>query len=376
MTENQHPKTMLDELIIKETNFNLKKTAKDNQNLINHKKAQQTKRKYWLCAGIAGILLGGAVFGGVYYSNPDNNPTTKLSKTEQTSLIKAETSAVENNSKPADVIAGLSKRYDKLSGEQKEQAVELMYTSVQNASLYYNNAAYMMSGEISYSRPTGSNNSLLAARHNSWLGGFVADVRSQYLVPYNLNKGQILVLPNFDELAKYKSEATGDLKQLLLAGKETQSRHVFTDNDANLYQAALAYNDVIKRYPLLLNANSKSKYVNDMNSLGRIYHDIALGLITINNYHSVDGDKVQFDNQSYNQLVQIANNHKLYLYKEAQAELKHMNSKHQISKDYLEDQEKKSLETFGTSTYYQGKDDVMNLTQQAQQATQSSNANK
>ena len=53
-----------------------------------------------------------------------------------------------------------------------------------------------------------------------------------------------------------------------------------------------------------------------------------------------------------------------------------MNSKHQISKDYLEDQEKKSLETFGTSTYYQGKDDVMNLTQQAQQATQSSNANK
>lgn len=324
----------------------------------NTSKPHQSLKKYGIIV-LAATALG---VGGYGVTKMVSEPA-QLTTTQQKSLIDSEVVAVNSAEKPADVIKGIKPRLEKLNDAHKQQATELIYVSVQKASLYYNNAAYLMGGEITYSN--NGMDALSGARDNAWLGGFISELGMQVQKGYNLNKGAILVLPDFSKFKKeYGQYASGDLKQLIAAGDDAQKYNVFGNKYVNNYDAARAFDKITKRYPMMVEARKDTKYKQDLNSLARVYHDAAFGYIQTNNSElSKDKETYQYTQESINEIKKISKSN-LYLKDEAKDFLKHVNNKNQVSAKYIHEQSGKSIENFGTSVYWNSTNDITALTQQ------------
>lgn len=291
---------------------------------------------------------------------PEGVPYQPLSEQQQTSLIKTETKAVKHNAKPNDVIGSLLKRQKRLSTKNQKLSSDLIYTSVQNATLYYNNAAYMMGGEIDYSRPAKSTNSLDGRKDNAWLQGFLAEIERQHLVAYNYSASQILILPDFKYLQKQIGNTSDkELSMFLQSASEAQDMKVFTTNEVNMVEAANAYQTIMIGSLKLAKVNHNSKYLQDFASLARIYHDLALGFGKDNNLIKKGKDRYQYSKQSVNALHIIGRNKNLLLQGEAQKVLSQLNTQdHTVSIAYLNQESNVSAKTFGTSVYWQNQTDI------------------
>lgn len=303
------------------------------------------------------ILFGFMINSYIRHDGSITNQT--WSKQQQTSLIKTETKAVKNNAKPNDVISTLLKRQNNLSSHNQKLSSDLMYTSVQNATLYYNNAAYIMGGEIDYSRPAKSKNSLDASKDNAWVQGFLAEIERQHLVAYNYSASQILILPDFSYLNQNLSGKSGkELQMFLKYASQVQKMKVFTKNEVNMVEAANAYQTIMLGSLELAKTNTNSKYLQDFASLARIYHDLALGFGKDNNL-TKKGEKYQYSDASVAALQIIARNKKLLLANDAHKVLNQLDNKTKtVSVAYLNQAANNAAKTFGTSVYWQNQTDI------------------
>ena len=313
----------------------------------------------WIILFIFLIVLG--LFGWYIWQNhaPESAPNRPLSSAQQTSLIKTETKAVKNNAKPKDVVDALLKRQKKLSKHNQKLSSDLMYTSMQNATLYYNNAAYIMGGEVEYSRPAKSKNSLDASKDNAWVQGFLAEVERQHLVAYNYSATQILVLPDFTYLQKQlNGTSSKELGIFLDAASQAQELKVFSKGEVNMVEAANAYQIIMLGSLNLAKSNANSKYLQDFASLARIYHDLALGFGKDNNLVK-KGEKYQYSKDSVSALQIISRNKKQLLASDAKKVLNQIDDKkHTVSTAYLNQMANESARQFGTSVFWQNQTDI------------------
>lgn len=256
----------------------------------------------WVIAILCFLALGGICWYTWHEHAPESLPNQSLSSSQQTSLIKTETKAVKNNAKPRDVVDTLLKRQKKLSKHNQKLSSDLMYTSMQNATLYYNNAADIMGGEVDYSRPANSKNSLDSSKDNAWVQGFLAEIERQHLVAYNYSASQILILPDFAYLQKQlNNTGSKELNIFLDSAVQAQKMKVFSKNEVNMVEAANAYQTIMLGSLNLAKTNANSKYLQDFASLARIYHDLALGFGKDNNL-TKKGEKYQYSPDSVSAL--------------------------------------------------------------------------
>ena len=309
---------------------------------------------------ICGTLIGLMINSYIRHDGSVTNQT--WSKQQQTSLIKTETKAVKHNAKPNDVVGTLLKRQRNLSSHNQKLSSDLMYTSIQNATLYYNNAAYIMGGEVDYSRPGKSKNSLDASKSNAWVQGFLAEIERQHLVAYNYSASQILILPDFTYLDQNVSKnSSKELQIFLNSASKVQKMKVFTKNEVNMVEAANAYQEIMLGSLKLAKVNTNSKYLQDFASLARIYHDLALGFAKDNNL-TKKGEKYRYSTDSVSALHIIANNKKQLLANDARKVLNQLDTKtNTVSTAYLNQAANNSAKVFGTSVYWQNQTDISTM---------------
>ena len=313
----------------------------------------------WVIVILCFLALGGICWYTWHEHAPESLPNQSLSSSQQTSLIKTETKAVKNNAKPRDVVDTLLKRQKKLSKHNQKLSSDLMYTSMQNATLYYNNAADIMGGEVDYSRPANSKNSLDSSKDNAWVQGFLAEIERQHLVAYNYSASQILILPDFAYLQKQlNNSGSKELNIFLDSAVQAQKMKVFSKNEVNMVEAANAYQTIMLGSLNLAKTNANSKYLQDFASLARIYHDLALGFGKDNNLTKKD-EKYQYSTASVSALKIIAKNKNQLLASDAKKVLNQLDGKsHTVAVTYLNQMANNSAKQFGTSVYWQNQTDI------------------
>ena len=313
----------------------------------------------WVIAILCFLALGGICWYTWHEHAPESLPNQSLSSSQQTSLIKTETKAVKHNAKPRDVVDTLLKRQKKLSKHNQKLSSDLMYTSMQNATLYYNNAADIMGGEVDYSRPANSKNSLDSSKDNAWVQGFLAEIERQHLVAYNYSASQILILPDFAYLQKQlNNTGSKELNIFLDSAVQAQKMKVFSKNEVNMVEAANAYQTIMLGSLNLAKTNANSKYLQDFASLARIYHDLALGFGKDNNL-TKKGEKYQYSADSVSALKIIAKNKNQLLASDAKKVLNQLDGKnHTVAVTYLNQMANNSAKQFGTSVYWQNQTDI------------------
>lgn len=293
-----------------------------------------------------------------YYKDPDVSGRP-LTSDEQRSLIDTQRSALLKNAKPIDIFNTLESRYEQLSPENKALAVELMYISQQNATLYYNNMMYIMGGEISVNRPNDSMNALDAGKKSAWIAGYIQDLKNQKLVPINLNEDMILALPDFNALEKYKSDATPSLRHLIEVGVKIQELQPYTDKYFDIYAGSLAFEMAMSKYQEIYNTNAND-YEQHILSLARLMHDSIFGFLQTNNIEwqmNGHGDFNVSDTQ-LDGIKRLAES-KLSLSDKAKAYLKEVEGK-TISSDYISEKSLSSIKEFGQSVYISSAADIDN----------------
>jgi hypothetical protein len=308
-------------------------------------------------------FLGGLLaVSYLYYDKNKNNPdfTKEMSAEQQTSLITSEIEAVKNNTKPKEVIGALEPRMKMLTKENKELAVDLIYTSMQNSTLYYNTLTQVFSGEINYSRGD-TKNSIDSALHNKIIDGYLKELKEQKIEYYNLNRDFFVSLPDFNYLDKYKNSMSKELKLLVEAGKIGQNSSIFEKDKVNSYNALKAYNQIVQKLYELKNINDKSKYLQDISSLARFYHDVAFGYVQTNNtelnsvHYNVSRDQIEQLERAKREFKDTPD-----LYKEIEDYLSKIKDG-KIGADFIKDQSDNSVKKFGTSVYWNSVADITSL---------------
>lgn len=327
------------------------------------------KKKTKLIIFASSIFLLGSAGVVTYQLNQPDSPTQSLTQKQQESLLKAELTATENNSKPKDIIGAFQdkNRFSKLSKDNKEAASIIMYNSIQNASLYYNNLNTILAGEIDYSRGE-SFNPLDAQKDNQIISGLVKEVNSQYLSIKPINKSQFLVLPDWNKIQNLTQikETDSEMSYLVKAGLEADELKIFEGDRIQVYNAAKAFDRVDKQLKLLKEKNPDSVWIQDLNSLLRIYNDITFGYVETNNLSRTNTDGVvSLDSKTISELNKVANSN-LSLSTDAKEYLKNVKD-NKIKSSILQTGAEKSTETFGTSTFWQGQTDISSLLKANQQ---------
>ena len=312
--------------------------------------------------GICAVVLIGGIGGPVVYQmqKPADYHLESLTADQQKSLIEVQTKLVKQNTKPREIKASFKNRL----------AMDLIYTSTQNASFYYNATSQVMSGEVDYNRQD-SKSALDAGKNSAWVGGFIRDIEDQGLIASSLSGNFILNLPDFQSLKSYNKYSSKELQTLVKYGSEAQSKKVFNQNgEVNPLEAAKAYEITLKGIDELTKINSQSKYLADLNSLARIYHDIALGYVQTPNLElQKDGTYKlnQLQTDSLKKIQKEATN--LEFITEVTTLLKQIKDGKILASD-LKNGAKASQTKFGSSVFWQGDLDLESIvTKQGQPKT-------
>lgn len=323
-------------------------------------KTNKKKTNSLIITALTGALLSG---GYLYYDHNKNNPdfTKEMTLEQQTSLITAEVEAVKNNAKPKDVINALEPRMNLLTSDNKQLATDLIYTSLQNSSLYYNTMTQVLAGEINYSRGN-TKNALAAADHNKLVDGYFKELSEQKLKYYNLNPDFVVSLPDFEYLGTFDKENSPELKLLIEAGKIGQNAPIFESEKVNNYEALKAYNKIVQKLYELRSMNASSKYLQDISSLARFYHDVGFGYVQTSNT-TLEGVHYKLEKYHIDQLekAKIEFKDTPELYNEISEYLSKVKD-NKIGADFVKDKSDKSVKTFGTSVYWNSVADISSLT--------------
>ena len=337
-------------------------------------------KKSFIIFIIAGILGGGV--GYTYYHNsklPNDSKITELSPEEEKSFIEVTTKLVKQNTKPKEIVASIEPRLSKMGKQSQQLAMDLIYTSIQNATFYYNSTGTVMSGEIEYNRKS-SRSSLAATKNSAWVSGFVRDLEEQQLVPYSLSGAQIISLPNWELLEKNKSSLSNELEILVDFGKKAQSYKIFDEKTGTVdpYQSFLAYETILSGLNKLSNENQSSKYLADLNSLARLYHDIALGVVMSDNIElNNDGQTYTLSQLQIDSLKKIKDEAKDPVIKKEAETILGLLKENKVPGAPLKKIATDSQNRFGSSVFWQAEQDLSSIvTKKTEKSNSSNNENK
>lgn len=326
---------------------------------------QENKLKKWfLILGIAGVI---GVGSGLYYYNFQKGPSDKnivaLTSDQQKSLIETATKLVKQNTKPKEIYNDLGSRIEKLDKQNQYLAMDLIYTSIQNATFYYNSTGSVMSGEIEYNRKT-SRSSIAAANNSAWVSGFVRDLKDQHLKPFSISGAQILSLPNWEDLKNYQKYSSSELSILIETGAEAEKFEIFNSETGTVdaYQAFKAYETVLEGLNKLSKENQSSKYLADLNSLARFYHDVALGVIITDNIElDSDGTTYTMTTSQVQALEKIKNEAKDPVIAKEAGSILGVLKDNKAPGNFLKNIAKESQKRFGSSVYWQAEQDLSSI---------------
>lgn len=326
---------------------------------------QENKFKKWfLILGIAGVI---GVGSGLYYYNFQKGPSDKnivaLTSDQQKSLIETATKLVKQNTKPKEIYNDLGSRIEKLDKQNQYLAMDLIYTSIQNATFYYNSTGSVMSGEIEYNRKT-SRSSIAAANNSAWVSGFVRDLKDQHLKPFSISGAQILSLPNWEDLKNYQKYSSSELSILIETGAEAEKFEIFNSETGavDAYQAFKAYETVLEGLNKLSKENQSSKYLADLNSLARFYHDVALGVIITDNIElDSDGTTYTMTTSQVQALEKIKNEAKDPVIAKEAGSILGVLKDNKAPGNFLKNIAKESQKRFGSSVYWQAEQDLSSI---------------
>lgn len=326
---------------------------------------QENKFKKWfLILGIAGVI---GVGSGLYYYNFQKGPSDKnivaLTSDQQKSLIETATKLVKQNTKPKEIYNDLGSRIEKLDKQNQYLAMDLIYTSIQNATFYYNSTGSVMSGEIEYNRKT-SRSSIAAANNSAWVSGFVRDLKDQHLKPFSISGAQILSLPNWEDLKNYQKYSSSELSILIETGAEAEKFEIFNSETGTVdaYQAFKAYETVLESLNKLSKENQSSKYLADLNSLARFYHDVALGVIITDNIElDSDGITYTMTTSQVQALEKIKNEAKDPVIAKEAGSILGVLKDNKAPGNFLKNIAKESQKRFGSSVYWQAEQDLSSI---------------
>lgn len=326
---------------------------------------QENKFKKWfLILGIAGVI---GVGSGLYYYNVQKGPSDKnivaLTSDQQKSLIETATKLVKQNTKPKEIYNDLGSRIEKLDKQNQYLAMDLIYTSIQNATFYYNSTGSVMSGEIEYNRKT-SRSSIAAANNSAWVSGFVRDLKDQHLKPFSISGAQILSLPNWEDLKNYQKYSSSELSILIETGAEAEKFEIFNSETGTVdaYQAFKAYETVLEGLNKLSKENQSSKYLADLNSLARFYHDVALGVIITDNIElDSDGITYTMTTSQVQALEKIKNEAKDPVIAKEAGSILGVLKDNKAPGNFLKNIAKESQKRFGSSVYWQAEQDLSSI---------------
>lgn len=326
---------------------------------------QENKFKKWfLILGIAGVI---GVGSGLYYYNFQKGPSDKnivaLTSDQQKSLIETATKLVKQNTKPKEIYNDLGSRIEKLDKQNQYLAMDLIYTSIQNATFYYNSTGSVMSGEIEYNRKT-SRSSIAAANNSAWVSGFVRDLKDQHLKPFSISGAQILSLPNWEDLKNYQKYSSSELSILIETGAEAEKFEIFNSETGTVdaYQAFKAYETVLEGLNKLSKENQSSKYLADLNSLARFYHDVALGVIITDNIElDSDGTTYTMTTSQVQALEKIKNEAKDPVIAKEAGSILGVLKDNKAPGNFLKNIAKESQKRFGSSVYWQAEQDLSSI---------------
>lgn len=326
---------------------------------------QENKFKKWfLILGIAGVI---GVGSGLYYYNFQKGPSDKnivaLTSDQQKSLIETATKLVKQNTKPKEIYNDLGSRIEKLDKQNQYLAMDLIYTSIQNATFYYNSTGSVMSGEIEYNRKT-SRSSIAAANNSAWVSGFVRDLKDQHLKPFSISGAQILSLPNWEDLKNYQKYSSSELSILIETGAEAEKFEIFNSETGTVdaYQAFKAYETVLEGLNKLSKENQSSKYLADLNSLARFYHDVALGVIITDNIElDSDGITYTMTTSQVQALEKIKNEAKDPVIAKEAGSILGVLKDNKAPGNFLKNIAKESQKRFGSSVYWQAEQDLSSI---------------
>lgn len=326
---------------------------------------QENKFKKWfLILGIAGVV---GVGSGVYYYNFQKGPSDKnitvLTSDQQKSLIETATKLVKQNTKPKEIYNDLGSRIEKLDKQNQYLAMDLIYTSIQNATFYYNLTGSVMSGEIEYNRKA-SRSSIAAANNSAWVSGFIRDLKDQHLKPFSISGAQILSLPNWEDLKNYQKYSSSELSILIETGAEAEKFEIFNSETGavDAYQAFKAYETVLEGLNKLSKENQSSKYLADLNSLARFYHDVALGVIITDNIElDSDGTTYTMTTSQVQALEKIKNEAKDPVIAKEAGSILGVLKDNKAPGNFLKNIAKESQKRFGSSVYWQAEQDLSSI---------------
>ena len=302
---------------------------------------QENKFKKWfLILGIAGVI---GVGSGLYYYNfqkgPSDKNITALTSDQQKSLIETATKLVKQNTKPKEIYNDLGSRIEKLDKQNQYLAMDLIYTSIQNATFYYNSTGSVMSGEIEYNRKT-SRSSIAAANNSAWVSGFVRDLKN------------------------YQKYSSSELSILIETGSEAEKFEIFNSETGTVdaYQAFKAYETVLEGLNKLSKENQSSKYLADLNSLARFYHDVSLGVIITDNIElDSDGTTYTLTTSQVQSLEKIKNEAKDPVIAKEASSILGVLKDNRAPGNFLKNIAKESQKRFGSSVYWQAEQDLSSI---------------
>ena len=327
-------------------------------------KRENKLKKWFLILGIAGVI---GVGSGLYYYNFQKGPSDKniavLTSDQQKSLIETATKLVKQNTKPKEIYNDLGSRIEKLDKQNQYLAMDLIYTSIQNATFYYNSTGSVMSGEIEYNRKT-SRSSIAAANNSAWVSGFVRDLKDQHLKPFSISGAQILSLPNWEDLKNYQKYSSSELSILIETGAEAEKFEIFNSETGavDAYQAFKAYETVLEGLNKLSKENQSSKYLADLNSLARFYHDVALGVIITDNIElDSDGTTYTMTTSQVQALEKIKNEAKDPVIAKEAGSILGVLKDNKAPGNFLKNIAKESQKRFGSSVYWHAEQDLSSI---------------
>lgn len=138
---------------------------------------------------LKGLAIFGAIvgvgLGGLHYYHQVPRCVPLSARASCLHLFKSRLRLLRTIPNLVQVSGTLLAEWDRLSDSNQALAGDLIYTSVQNSTIYYNNAVLLMAGELEYN--TTNKNSLSAVKNSAWVAGFIQDIENNSMKSYNLN---------------------------------------------------------------------------------------------------------------------------------------------------------------------------------------------
>ena len=165
-------------------------------------------------------------------------------------------------------------------------------------------------------------------------------------------------------LKNYQKYSSSELSILIETGAEAEKFEIFNSETGavDAYQAFKAYETVLEGLNKLSKENQSSKYLADLNSLARFYHDVALGVIITDNIElDSDGTTYTLTTSQVQAFEKIKNEAKDPVIAKEASSILGVLKDNRAPGNFLKNIAKESQKRFGSSVYWQAEQDLSSI---------------